>query len=146
MLRKMLSTDLTDCAEILCQVYNNELWQCRWELHTAKAYLMDYFEGKKFVGFVLEEEGKLRGALFAREKIWWNNSEIFLDEMFVRPDCQGRGLGTALLNQLQAHIAEKGLAGCTLTTNRYAPAPVFYKKNGFSEYEHVLFMGKEWPC
>ena len=31
----------------------------------------------------------------------------------------------------------------TLSTNKYAPAPLFYRKNGFVDCEHVLFMAKE---
>lgn len=46
----------------------------------------DYFEPKKFVGFILEIDGKVYGAMFCHEKIWWNNSEIFIDEMFVQPE------------------------------------------------------------
>lgn len=32
--------------------------------------------------------------------------------------------------------------GFTLTTNRFAPAPDFYRKNGFIDCDHVLYMGK----
>ena len=43
------------CAEILCAIYNNELWMCRWDKETAIEYLNDFFENKKFVGYVAEE-------------------------------------------------------------------------------------------
>ncbi len=49
---------------------------------------------------------------------------------------------SALLNAVECYIKEKGLAGFTLLTNRYTPAPDFYQKNGFSVGEHVLFMYK----
>lgn len=142
-IREMKREDIPACADILCKVYNNELWMCRFEVDTAIAYLTDYFEAKKFVGYVICEEDHVIGALFAHEKIWWNNSEVFLDEMFVRPDSQRSGLGTALLKELETYVKEHQLAGITLSTNRYAPAPSFYKKNGFADCEHVLFMAKE---
>ena len=85
----------------------------------------------------------MAAAMFCREKVWWNNSELVMDELFVRPDCQRKGFGTALLEKAEEYVIEKGLAGITLATNRYAPAPAFYRKNGFSEYRHVLYMGKE---
>jgi len=143
MIRKLNARDIPACAEILCLVYNNEIWQCRWERDTACRYLEDFFDSRKFIGYAAEEGGQLVGALFAREKIWWNNSEVFVEEMFVRPDLQGRGVGTALLAALEEHVREKGLAGMTLSTNRYAAAPGFYRKNGFSDAEHVLYMYKE---
>lgn len=143
MIRKMRESDIDHCAEILCSVYNNAIWQCRWKPDTAKAYLFDYFESKKFVGFTLENDDKVCGAMFCHEKIWWNNSELFIDEMFVHPDLQRKGYGSELIEMAAEYVKEHKLAGFTLSTNRYAPAPQFYKKNGFVDCEHILFMGKE---
>ena len=49
-IREMLREDIPACADILCSVYNNEMWQCRWTKETAMEYLTDFFETKKFVG------------------------------------------------------------------------------------------------
>ncbi|MGN1140490.1 MAG: GNAT family N-acetyltransferase [Oliverpabstia sp.] len=142
-IRKMCSDDIDKCAEILCSVYNNELWLCRWDKETAMEYLNDYFEGKKFIGYVAEEDGELIAGIFAHEKVWWNNSEVFVEEMFVRPDKQGKGIGTALLREIKEYVKKYRLAGITLSTNKYAPAVRFYEKNGFANCEHVVFMAKE---
>ena len=112
-IRKMENNDIAGCAEILCAVYNNELWMCRWNKETAIEYLNDFFHNKKFVGYVAEENGNLIAGLFAHEKIWWNNSEVFIEEMFVNPEYQGKGIGTSLLLEVEKYIKEKGLAGIT---------------------------------
>ena len=143
MIREMQKKDISACAEILCAVYNNEMWQCRWVQETAIAYLEDYFESKKFVGFVIEEDDNIIGALFAHEKIWWNNSELYIDEMFVCPEMQGNGLGSMLIKSAENYVKEYNLAGLTLCTNKYAPAPNFYRKNGFEDNEYIMFMYKE---
>ena len=144
-IRPLTADDLPACAQILRDVYNNDLWQCRWTAETAQAYLADYLEANRFVGFGAEANGLLIGAVFAHEKLWWNNAEIFIDEMFVRPDCQGQGAGRALMTRLEEYVVHNGLAGLTLTTNRYAPAPDFYRHLGFGDCGHVLFMAKEVP-
>lgn len=143
MIRNMILSDINSCAEILCHVYNNEMWQCRWRLDTAKTYLNDYFTANKFVGFTLEIDDKIYGAMFCHEKVWWNNSELFIDELFVHPDLQQKGYGSELMNAAEEYVRIHKLAGFTLSTNRYAPAPLFYKKHGFVDCDHVLFMGKE---
>lgn len=143
MIKKMEQSHILDSAKILCAVYNNEMWQCHWDLDTAAAYLTDFFESKKFVGYVLEIDGEICGGIFCREKIWWNNSELFIEEMFIHPDLQRKGYGSQLLMAAEDYVKEHKLAGFTLSTNRYAPAPQFYKKNGFFDCEHVQFMGKE---
>lgn len=143
MIRKMEKGDIAVCSDILSAVYNNELWGCRWTKEAGTAYLKDYFGAQKFVGFVIEEEGKILGAMFAHEKIWWNNSELYVDEMFVLPDKQRKGYGSMLISTAEEYIREKKLAGLTLCTNRYAPAPYFYRKNGFNDNEAIVFMYKE---
>ena len=143
MIRQMQKKDLTACAEILCAVYNNEMWQCRWTVETGAAYLEDYFDVKKFGGFVVEENDKIIGALFAHEKIWWNNSELYIDEMFIIPEMQGNGLGSRLIKTAEKYVKKYNLAGLTLCTNKYAPAPGFYRKNGFKDNEVISFMYKE---
>ena len=143
MIRKIDKNDIPACAEILCAVYNNEMWQCRWTVVTAAAYLEDYFCANKFVGYVIEENGNVIGALFAHEKIWWNNSELFIDEMFILPQRQRSGYGSMLISAAEEHVKRHKLAGLTLCTNKYAPAPSFYRKNGFSDNECIMFMFKE---
>ena len=144
-IRPMKMADIPACAEILCAVYNNDLWQCRWSHETAEAYLADHAEAKRFVGFCAEKEGCIIGSCFAHEKLWWNNTEVFLDEMFVLPDQQNQGVGRLMMAALEEHVRIHHLAGITLTTNRYAPAPQFYRRLGFTDCEHVLFMAKEVP-
>ncbi len=142
-IRRMKKSDIPACAEILCAVYNNEMWQCRWTAEMGAAYLNDYFEAGKFAGFVVEENESISAAMFAHEKIWWNNSELYVDEMFVIPERQGNGLGSMLINAAEEYVRERNLAGLTLCTNRYSPAPGFYHKNGFKDNEVIMFMYKE---
>lgn len=143
MIKKLEKNDLQACAEIMMSVYNNEHWQCHWTFDTAMNYLQDYFDSKKFVGYVLWMDGKIQGAIFCHEKIWWNSDEVFVDEMFISPELQRKGHGSELLKAVESYVKEHHLAGFTLSTNRYTPAPNFYRKNGFSDAKHVLFMYKE---
>ena len=142
-IRETKKDDIAVCADILCSVYNNELWQCRWSREVAIEYLTDLYNMQKFVGYVIEVDDTICGAIFAHEKVWWNNSEVFVEEMFIKPEYQRKGYGSLLLKNVEEYIKEKGLAGITLSTNKYAPAPRFYKKNGFMDCEHVLYMCKE---
>lgn len=141
--RELKAEDIPACADILCSVYNNELWQCRWDRETAEEYLTDIFQMKKFVGYVIEEEGVVLGSVYAHEKVWWNNSEIVIEEIFIRPQEQRKGYGATLLRKIEEYVKEKGMAGITLLTNKYAPAPRFYRKNGFVDCEHILYLCKE---
>ena len=63
--------------------------------------------------------------------------------MFILPEKQRTGYGSMLIKAAEEYVRENKLAGLTLCTNRYAPAPDFYRKNGFADNEAIMFMYKE---
>jgi len=142
MIRKFENIDVAICAKIMQSVYNNEMYQCYWSDETARSYLQDFVEHKKFVGFTCVENEKVVGAILCREKVWWNNSELYIEEMFVSSEFQRQGHGAQLLRSVEEYVHKKKLAGITLSTVRHSFAPDFYKKNGFSDNEYVLSMYK----
>lgn len=62
MIRKYENSDLTACAQIMMEVYNNDLWQCRWSLEPAKCYLQDFVNHAKFIGYTLLIDNEIKGA------------------------------------------------------------------------------------
>ncbi len=142
MIRKFEEKDISSCAELIMDVYNNEMWKCRWTKESAVKYIKEYVMCNRFVGFVYEEEANIIGGILSHEKVWWNQDEIFLDELFVSPHRQRSGIGSLLITELEKYCKERQLAGITLSTNKYAPAPLFYKKIGFETAEHVMYMYK----
>lgn len=117
-----------------------EHWGIDWTADNAAEYLQDYFEQKRFVGYVYEENGEVLGCLFALCKLSGSRKEIWLNEMAVLPARQGQGIGKQLLNAVRDYCRANGLAGIVLYTSRYAPAAAFYEKNGFRLSEGTICM------
>jgi GNAT superfamily N-acetyltransferase len=82
--------------------------------------------------WIAEQDGRLLG--FAVLTATW------LDGLYVHPDAQGRGVGTALLQLAQA-IRPDGLGLWVFETN--APARALYLRHGFVETEHTDGSGNE---
>lgn len=141
-LRELATADIPACAEAFCQAYNNDIWQNHWQTETATGYLADICGMPGFFGYVCERDGQVLGAILAREKVWWNAKEVYVEELFVSPKYQGGGVGSALLEQVEKLCREKGLAGVTLSTNRHAPAAGFYHSRGYRCNESVIFLYK----
>jgi aminoglycoside 6'-N-acetyltransferase I len=89
------------------------------------------------------EADEIVGVMFAHRKTCWTNDEIFIDELFIKPDRQRQGYGKILMDQAEELSKELGLGGVTLLTNKHHPAKLFYEKNGYTVAEHVIFMYKE---
>jgi ribosomal protein S18 acetylase RimI-like enzyme len=82
--------------------------------------------------WVAEEGGRLVG--FALLTPTW------LDGLYVHPDAQGRGVGTALLELAQA-LRPDGLGLWVFETN--TPARALYAQHGFEEVERTDGSGNE---
>ena len=131
MIRKMKEEDLQQCGVIYAKAFPIEYWGIDWSPDNAKEYLLDYYEQKRFVGYVYEEDDVVIGCIFALCKISGSKKEIYINEMAVLPERQGQGIGKQLLNAVKDYSKDKGLAGIVLYTSEYAPAAKFYEKNGF---------------
>jgi aminoglycoside 6'-N-acetyltransferase I len=142
-IRELLPEDIDACVSILIATYNPPPWNDHWTEETGKRYLSDFVSNTNFIGYVLIESDEIVGAMFARRKIWWTNDEIFVDELFIKPDRQRHGYGKILMDRAETLSKESGWGGVTLLTNKYHPAKLFYEKNGYTVAEHVIFMYKE---
>jgi aminoglycoside 6'-N-acetyltransferase I len=143
LIRAFKNEDMDQCVKLLMEAYNCEPWNNNWSDITAGRYLNEFAAGKNFAGFVICEEEKVIGAMFAHRKTWWTNDELFVDEIYIKPQEQRKGHGNALLKYAEEYAQSQGLAGLTLLTNRYFPSRLFYEKNGYTCAEHVIFMYKE---
>ncbi len=62
--------------------------------------------------------------------------------MCVSPSQQGKGIGGALLEDLQVLLVSEGVRKVYLLTSRDAFAAEFYKKREFYISERMIMMGK----
>lgn len=135
--------DLVQCAKIYARAFPKEHWGIDWTEDTAAEYLTDYFEQKRFVGYVYEENDHILGCIFAVCKLSGSKQELYINEMAVLPERQGHRIGKQLLNAVKEYSAENGLAGIVLYTSAYAPAAKFYEKNGFQISDGTICMYSE---
>lgn len=135
--------DLGGCINLLLNVFNNAPWNDNWTFQGAEKYLLDYIETPGFKGIVAEEENKIKGFIFGFRKRWWEADEFYVNEMCVEISEQRNGIGTKLIEYLENSLITEGIENITLLTNRGIPAEEFYKKNGFSEIERIIFLHKK---
>ena len=142
MIRAYLPEDFMACRDLFVRVFNAPPWNDRWTDETASARLWEFTAHKRFVGFTLWEGGTLLGAVFAYAKSHYKGDEIFIEELFVAPDCQRQGHGAALMEALEAYAKARGLVSITLLTARGYPSFAFYEKRGYRALDWLAFMHK----
>ncbi|MNS43859.1 Mycothiol acetyltransferase [compost metagenome] len=96
--------------------------------------------------FVMEEEGKICGFIQCTpgngEKTRWH-----IDYVAVAPDCQGRGLGVKLVEDVIERYCALGVKCFTLEVDaQNAPALRLYEKLGFRQYAAVTYYQTDKPA
>lgn len=81
--------------------------------------------------FIAKDNDKLVGSITGFSYY----SEITINNLVVRKEYRGKGIGTKLIRTVEKHFANKGFNNINLVTNDFQ-APKFYEKCGF-ELEFV---------
>ena len=138
----MIETDIDALAPIMLEVFNNEIWKNIWTFPRAKAYLLDFYKNRKFVGYTAIDDNKIVGGIFGIEKVWWSSDEVSIEEFFVSPNYQGKKIGTKLLDEVIKYVKEHNFGGICLLTNKNSKAYEYYLKNGFVLNDEIVCMYK----
>ncbi|MDN7227383.1 GNAT family N-acetyltransferase [Planococcus sp. N064] len=135
-------SDLLRCTDVFIEVFNREPWNDEWESEKAGRYLLDFYRTPGFLGLLATEGEELIGFLFGVHRVWWSGDEFFVHEMCVKSSQQNKGIGKALVDRLLEELEARSIIHLSLLTDRGIPAEAFYKKNGFTEVERLVFLSR----
>ena len=89
------------------------------------------------VAFVAKDtDGILLGGLYGWGQLGW----FFVKLLALEPEARGRGIGSRLLAEAEAHARLSGLAGIYLDTYEFQ-APEFYARMGYTEFGRLPAAG-----
>ena len=128
--------------ELFVGVFTIEPWNDDWSnQEQLDLYLLDLVGQSNSLTYGLFEAEELIGVSMGRIRHWYAGTEYYIDELCVRTEKQGNGIGTYFVNEIEKAIKEIGLVQIFLQTESSVPAYGFYQKNGFLELkEHVSFV------
>jgi len=135
-------SELLRCTDVFIEVFKSEPWNDEWEPEKEKQYLLDFYHTPGFLGLVALEGEKVIGFLFGVHRVWWSGDEFFVHEMCVKSNQQNKGIGKALMDRLLGELEARSITHLSLLTDRGIPAEAFYKRNGFTEVERLVFLSR----
>jgi aminoglycoside 6'-N-acetyltransferase I len=133
---------LEECAHLLISTFNAEPWNDNWTLDRAKKALMWTQAVPGFVGLVAVDDG-VRALTTGYIEPDDDKDVFYLNIFCVRPDVQGRGVGSRLLGHLKEHLDKIGVTSIYLITHKGTPAESFYRKNGYKASDKDIVMTSE---
>ena len=118
-----------DTRELAMRTYVEQTWG-KWNQDEAKIQIADDIRHKRLC--IIELDGKPAGMMRIDE----HSTHLDIDQLFLRPETQGRGIGTALVKSVLARAETKKLP-VRLWVLRVNPARALYERLGFVVFEET---------
>jgi len=133
MVKEFSIFDFQKVCEVFMHTFNLPPWNDQFTIETARIYLQELLDNKRFIGFTSWENDSLTGFIFCHARYNWRGDTMTIDLMGVSPDYQRKGYGAALMNAVEKYATENSIIGIDLFTSKSAPAFKFYEKLGFRD-------------
>ncbi len=126
---KFTDATLPEAATLFVSVFNSPPWNEQWNEMSAQQRLGDLLGSPGFRGVACVDGDKVLGFAVGRAERWFSGLHFILNEMCVRTEMQGHGIGGQLLEALEERLND--VEQCYLSTRRDSPARRFYEKHGY---------------
>jgi len=131
----MQDSDAQAVAELYLAAYH-----AQWNVEGARVYIEKFFRFEPSSCLVAVEEGRVGGAILAYSFERETGLILYIQELIVHPDFQGRGVGKLLVKRLRESL-EKSPRRVKVTPLVKADTTVlnFYNSLGFDRDKVVSF-------
>lgn len=126
--------DLSHCAEILKEIYNNNVLNEGWTDESSNAIVNFYFKLNPDLFFVAKNNTQVVGFTFSYIKPWADGNQLMIEELSVKEDFRRMGIASQLLTKLIKTAKDKYNITCVNGTTYYGE-----NKMPYSWYERIEF-------
>lgn len=140
-LRNITRNHIEEIKTFFTSVFTKEPWNDDWsDKQQLHAYITDLTGNPNSLALGLFKEDEMIGLSMGCIRHWYTGTEYCIDELCIKTEEQGKGIGSQFLQAIENYTKDMGLHQIFLQTDRNVPAYEFYKKNSYSELSnHVSF-------
>lgn len=131
-IRPTTPDDVPAVVELVHELAAYEKAPHECHLTTEQLHAALFAEQPALFGHVAEVEGQVVGFTlwFLNFSTWRGVHGIYLEDLYVRPEFRGKGIGKALLAELAAECVRRGYARLEWWVLDWNPATKFYRALG----------------
>lgn len=142
-LRVLTNANLEKLTKLFSSVFTAEPWHDDWsDAEQLRQYILDLTGNRNSLTLCYYDGNEMIGLAMGHIRHWYEGTEYMIDELCVRTDRQGQGVGTAFLRDMEDYLRRLGIRHIFLLTERTVPAYHFYQKNGFYELRDNAALAK----
>lgn len=135
--------DLSQCAEILRDIYNNNVLNEGWTIESSNAICEFYFRLNPDLFFVAKKEDEVVGFTFSFVKPWADGNQLMVEELSVKQSYRNQKIASKLLKTLVKSAKQKYNITCVngTTYNGENKMPYsWYERIGFKKVEDLFLI------
>lgn len=135
--------DLPQCANILREIYNNNVLSEGWTIESSNAICEFYFRLNPDLFFVAKNEDEVVGFTFSFVKPWADGNQLMVEELSVKESYRNQKIASKLLKTLVKSAKQKYNITCVngTTYNGENKMPYsWYERIGFKKVEDLFLI------
>ena len=135
--------DLPQCANILREIYNNNVLSEGWTIESSNAICVFYFRLNPDLFFVAKNEDEVVGFTFSYIKPWADGNQLMVEELSVKENYRQKKIASKLLKTLVKSAKQKYNITCVngTTYNGENKMPYsWYERIGFKKVEDLFLI------
>jgi aminoglycoside 6'-N-acetyltransferase I len=140
-IRKATLRDLKGIGELMKTEFNKPPYEDGWTDSSVRRTVRNYL--RIGYGFVAIEGKEIVGAVIVKNDYYAKGLSLVIEELIVKSECQGKGIGSKLVKEIEKIAKKKKAHTVYLYTSKKSRAFKFYKRLGYEESEHMATMGKK---
>ncbi|MDO8623622.1 MAG: N-acetyltransferase [archaeon] len=139
-IRRAEKKDLKEISNLFRTESSKKPYNDKWTQKIALKEVTGFFKkkdmyvaiiNKKIVGFIVSS--------ICSD----NKKKAYIDELWLKPEYQGKGIGKSLVKFIEDKYKKKGIKILRVVSSKKARAFGFYKKVKFKELKELVFMEKK---
>lgn len=141
--RRIRKQDIPSCAQMFAAAFREAPWNEEQDPEKLEAYLEEFISSETRPCFLLEMDGQPVGAALTILIPSLYGTYVRIEDFCIAPEQQGKGLGSAFLEQIAVEVKRLGATDLLLGTQRDYPSHRFYLKNNFIEISNAVLLARE---
>lgn len=143
-IKKLDCESSNEIKELFISVFTKEPWNDDWSnADQLDLYIKDLTGNRNSLTFGLYEGGDLVAVSMGHVKHWYSGTEYYIDELCVKTEKQGMGIGSEFVKQIEKELAILEIYNIFLLTEKTVPAFEFYRNRGFTELNDMVAFAKK---